>query len=160
MERNYTAKDFLGLIKYIKKKIKGAAINTDMIVGFPGEGEREFENTVNLANKIKFSRMHIFTFSARKGTQAEKLEGKVPEIEIKKRYEILNELRTKYMGDFANKRKRKEIEILVECRDKKTGLLDGLSPHYIRVLFPGSDDLIGKTATVRIKEIKDEYCLA
>jgi len=160
MGRNYTAKDFLKLIKYIRKKIKGAAINTDIIVGFPGEGEKEFKNTVRLIKKIKFSRMHIFTFSARKGTPAEKFEGKVSEVEINKRYGILNALRIKYMRAFAKHYKRKDIDILVECRDKKSGLLDGLSPHYVRVLFAGNENLVGKIAKVRIKEIKDESCLA
>jgi len=158
MDRNYTAKNFLGLIKYIKKKIKGAAINTDIIVGFPGEGEKEFKNTIELADKIKFSRIHIFSYSTRKGTAAEKLKNKVPEKEIQKRYDELNELRTKYMKEFAEKYKDKEVEVLVECRDKKTGLLDGLTPRYIRVLFDGPDELIGKTAKVKIKEIKDEIC--
>ena len=143
MHRNYSQDEYLKLIDYTRSKMPDAGINTDIIVGFPGEGEAEFQNTIDLVNKIKFSRMHIFTYSPRKGTAAEKLRDTV-DLETKaKRSQILHGLREKYMREFAEKYFDREVEVLVECRNKE-GKLEGLTENYIRINFDGSDKLIGQ----------------
>ena len=158
MRRNYTAAKYLKLLNYIKKKIKNAAINTDIIVGFPGEGKKEFNNTIKLVNKAKFSRMHVFSYSKRIGTPAGKLEAPDPKIAHERSVKLL-ELRRKHMRSYAKKWLGKKVEVLVEQRDKITRMLDGLTPHYIRVFFEGEDELIGKIAPVKIKKIDNEFAI-
>ena len=77
MNRRYTSKQFLDLVKKIQRRIKDIAITTDIIVGFPGEDEKAFNNTVKLSKSCGFSRIHIFSYSERPGTGASKLKNKV-----------------------------------------------------------------------------------
>lgn len=145
MNRNYQREDYLDMVNYIRSKISDCAITTDIIVGFPGEGEKEFENTVNLVNQVKFSRIHIFPFSKRDGTPAAKFSHQVDQNTKRKRAEILNELRTKYMYEFAQKYQGKPVEILVE----KKG--EGLTSNYIRVKYLGKKSEIGTLKNVIFK---------
>ena len=85
MNRPYTAAKYLRIVKQVKSKIPVIAITTDILVGFPGEGEKHFRNTCRLLKKIKPSRIHVFSYSRREGTTASKLEGEVPRDVVKKR---------------------------------------------------------------------------
>jgi len=138
MNRQYTAEDYLKLIEKIREKIPNCGITTDVIVGFPNEGEAEFQNTLNLIDRIKFSRLHIFPYSERELTTAAKLPGQVDPKTKKARYAMLNGLRDKYMREFAEKYMGKEIEILVEQRG------EGLTSNYIRVKFDDPQDSSGQ----------------
>ena len=158
MRRNYTVAKYLKLLNYIKKKIKNAAINTDIIVGFPGEGEKEFNNTIKLVNKVKFSRMHVFSYSKRIGTPAGRLQAPDPKIAHERSLKLIG-LRKKHMKAYAKKWLGKKVEVLVEQRDKVTRMLDGLTPHYIRVFFEGEDELIGKLVSVKVKKIDSEFVI-
>ncbi|MCX5727069.1 MAG: tRNA (N(6)-L-threonylcarbamoyladenosine(37)-C(2))-methylthiotransferase MtaB [Candidatus Saganbacteria bacterium] len=158
MKRKYTAKRYTELISCIRKKIKNAAINTDIITGFPGEGEKEFNNTIKLVNKVKFSRIHVFSYSKRTGTPAGGLQAPDPEITHERSVKLIG-LRGKHMRAYAKKWLGKTVEVLVEQRDKATRMLDGLTPHYIRVFFEGEDELIGKLVTVKVKKIESEFVI-
>jgi threonylcarbamoyladenosine tRNA methylthiotransferase MtaB len=153
MNRKYTNQDYLEIVKHIRKRKPDCAITTDIIVGFPGEGQKEFQNTIDLVNKVKFSRIHVFTFSNRKGTPAASFPDQVEPSAMKERSKTLHKLRTNYMIEFANKYQNKEVEILVEQKG------EGLTPNFIRVLYPGHKDEIGKLKKLRIKEVKEEFCL-
>ncbi len=83
MNRNYTREKYLGIINKMKQKIKGLSLSTDIIVGFPGETEQDFEDTVSLLKEVQFSNAYIFMYSKRKGTIAEKMDGHLP-IEVKR----------------------------------------------------------------------------
>ncbi len=159
MNRGYCVKDYLNLIKLITKKIPKVSLNTDVIVGFPGEDEKAFANTLKLLKKIKFSRIHAFHFSARPGTGAANLPNQVSSKIIKNRIDKIQSLRTKLMRDFAKQAKRAPQEVLVESTDKSSGLLEGLTESYIRVLFEGENSLIGKLVAVKITDIEDEYVI-
>lgn len=154
MNRNYTRDDYLELIDYIRKKIPACGITTDVIVGFPGEGEKEFQNTIDIINEIKFSRVHIFSFSKRKGTPAADLPAQIDEKEKQKRNKYLHCLRKKYMIEFARNYLHQEVEILVEQKG------EGLTSNYIRVLYPAEGNDIGKLRQTKIKEIQDGFCRA
>src|SRR5699024_8940607 len=82
MNRKYTRESYLKIVKEIREKIPDCRITTDIIVGFPGESEEDFEETVSLLKEVKFDDIFAFMYSKRKGTVAEKMEGQVPE-EIK-----------------------------------------------------------------------------
>ena len=112
-------------------------ITTDIMVGFPGEGEKEFENSVELIKQIKFSRMHIFSYSKRKGTPAAETPNQV-EFEVKKqRSKVLHELKIKYMKEFAQQYLNQEVEILIEQKG------EGLTSNYIRCFFNDPADSSG-----------------
>jgi threonylcarbamoyladenosine tRNA methylthiotransferase MtaB len=149
MNRNYTAKDFLSLATKIKKQIKDIAITTDIIVGFPGEDDKAFKSTCKVVNKIKFSRIHIFSYSDREGTKAEKIKPKVDTKIIAKRYERLDQLKNKYMAEFARKFKKRPQEVLIEQKNK-SGLWEGLTSNYIRAFVKNDDDLLGSIVSATI----------
>ncbi len=92
MNRKYTVSHYKNLIKKIRKKITEAKISTDIIVGFPGETKKQFQNTVKLAKEIKFDKAYIGKYSPRPGTAAAKLKDNVPLEEKKRRWKILNEI--------------------------------------------------------------------
>lgn len=140
MKRNYNRKDYIDLIKYIKGKIRECGISTDIIVGFPGEGEQAFQNTIDLVNELKFSRIHIFPYSIRKGTPAAEMPNQVEEHTKAKRNKTLHKLRDKYMGEFAKQYLNKEVEVLVERKG------EGLTSNFIRCFF---DDPTDSTGTLR-----------
>ncbi|MFA4967386.1 MAG: radical SAM protein [Candidatus Margulisiibacteriota bacterium] len=138
MNRKYNVAEYAALIDKIRNSVPDCGITTDVITGFPGEGEKEFRNTVETIEKIGFSRLHVFTYSKRDLTAAAKMTGQV-EVGIKKeRYALLNGLRAKLMRTFAEKYIEKEVEILVERKG------EGLTSNYIRVRFDDTNDSSGK----------------
>ncbi len=147
MRRNYTRNDFLELVDYTRGKIPECGITTDIIVGFPGEGEREFQDTVDLIEQIKFSRLHVFPYSKRQDTPAAKLQNQVDGNIKKERSKLLHKLRTKYMFEFANQYKGKEVEILVEQKG------EGLTSNYIRCFFNDPADSSGALKRILAKTI-------
>lgn len=147
MNRNYSRDDYLDLIDYIKTKMPECGITTDIMVGFPGEGEKEFQNTVDLINQIKFSRMHIFTYSKRKGTPAAEFPNQVADKTKKQRSKILHKLRTKYMTEFAQQYLNREVEILVEQKG------EGLTSNYIRCFFNDPQDSSGTLKKIFVKSV-------
>ncbi len=160
MKRNYTSRQYLSLVKKLKKAVPGISITTDIIVGFPGESEKNFQNTINLVRKINFSRMHIFSYSPREGTRACNFPGRVTPDIIRRRFKTL-QLEARQ----ASLRRRKKMlgkisEILIEDkRDKKTNLLTGYSEHYFRVMLSGPDNLKNKLVKVKLKKIENAYFL-
>ena len=163
MNRNYTAKDFLSLTKRIKKQIKDIAITTDIIIGFPGEDEKAFKNTLKLVDKIQFSRIHIFSYSDRPGTPAAKFMGKIDPKTIGKRREKLGKLREKYMLKFHRSFLKKSADVLIENKDKSSGMYEGLTSNYIKVFLTGKsldDKLIGKIIPVKFMDCQVEHVIA
>jgi threonylcarbamoyladenosine tRNA methylthiotransferase MtaB len=163
MNRNYTANDFLGLIKKVKKQIKDIAITTDIIIGFPGEDEKAFKNTLKLVDKLQLSRIHIFSYSDRQGTPASKFKNKVDSKTIINRREILCRSREKHMLKFNRSFSKNPIDILIEHKDKRSGMYEGLTSNYIRAFITGGnidDRSIGKIIPVKFKDCQVEHVIA
>ncbi len=170
MNRNYSSKDFLDITIKIKKHVKDIAITTDIIVGFPGEDEADFRNTCRLVDKIKFSRIHMFSYSDRQGTAASSFKNKVDPKTIALRYQKLGKLRDKYMLSFHRSFLRKPMEVLIEQKDRKTGMYEGLTGNYIRVFLRGlpryrrgddtGDESIGRLISVKFKAFQGENVIA
>lgn len=142
MHRPYTAKEFADRVLKLSKEVSEISIGADVIAGFPGEGEREFENTYSLLRDLPVSYLHVFPFSKRKGTPAATYPGQVNGAVIKERSERLRELdnlkRTEFYKGFIGK----TAAVLVEgSRDKTTGLLKGRARNYIPVTLEGPDML-------------------
>ncbi|MEW5707045.1 MAG: tRNA (N(6)-L-threonylcarbamoyladenosine(37)-C(2))-methylthiotransferase MtaB [Actinomycetota bacterium] len=148
MNRHYTAEEFAERTDELKSKIKDLAITTDIIVGFPGETERDFEDSIKLVKKVGFSKLHVFKFSPRKGTPAatypEQIPGAVKDERSAALIDIGRDLSASYASSYLGKRMR----ILVERKQGK--YLSGISDNYIRVYCEGPREIIGKLVTVEI----------
>lgn len=154
MNRRYTASDYLKKIDYAKNKISDIEFSSDIIVGFPGETEEDFNDTLKLISKVKYSQLFTFIYSKRRGTVAEKMENQI-ELKIKKErlarlIEKQNEIATleaqKYIG--------KTLEVLVEGKLKNKNKLIATSKCGKNVQLEGSDELLGKFIKVRVESSK------
>lgn len=127
MNRRYKTDDFYRIVSLLRKNIPEVALTTDVIVGFPGETEAEFNKTYEFLNKIKFSKMHIFKYSPRKGTKAASFKNQVDGETKNKRSDILIALSDENEREFAEKYVGKEIEVLFENE------IEGHTTNYIKV---------------------------
>ncbi|HBV98126.1 MAG: RNA modification enzyme MiaB [Peptococcaceae bacterium BICA1-7] len=154
MRRHYTAADFISLAGGIKEKIRDVSITTDVIVGFPGETAENFMNTYRLAEEIKFSAMHVFKYSPRKGTAAAEFPGQVAGEVKERRSKMLIELGSVLAGEFASHYIGREVEVLVEdLADGRPGMLQGHTANYLLVIFPGEERLKGQFVRVRAESV-------
>lgn len=159
MNRNYTAAHFSALIKKIRKAKPGVAITTDVIVGFPGETKKQFQNSVKLFKDLQFDMAYTAQYSPRPGTASWKMEDNVAREEKRQREQSLTEILRK-SGQKANKAYlKKEIKVLVEGRNKKNKYY-GKSSSFKTILFNAPADLkpeeiIGNFVTVKIQKIQD-----
>jgi threonylcarbamoyladenosine tRNA methylthiotransferase MtaB len=159
MKRDYTTDEYRKLLIKIKSAIPEAMIGADVIVGFPGETDEQFENTCQFILSSPLSYLHVFSYSDRKGTVASKLPDKVPPEIIHRRSEILHDLGRKKWENYLDIFIGKTLEVLIEQkRDRKTNKLTGLSDNYIRVLLEGEDSLKNRIISVLILR-KEGYFL-
>lgn len=157
MNRRYTTEEFRAVTKRLRSKFPNAALTTDIIVGFPGETDEEFNTTYEFLKEIAFYKMHIFKYSQRKGTKAavmpNQVDGKIKEERSKKLIELSNENEYNYNKKYIGK----QVEVLFEEREGE--YLKGHTTNYIVVKHKtDKDDLINKIAKVTVSEAKQD-CL-
>ena len=155
MNRKYTAEEYEEAVSILRKYFENPALTTDIIVGFPGETEEDFKESLAFAGKIGFSKIHVFPYSRRKGTVADRMSGQVPdEIKKKREAEFLKEelrLRKRYSESFLG-----SVEsVLVETVTCEDGILiaEGCSTRYNRYRFPVMENLTGSVVSVRGESI-------
>lgn len=150
MNRHFRATDFIGLIEKLRSLIPEVAFTTDILVGFPGETEEHFNNTLRVAGLTRPSRSHIFPFSMRNGTKvASSGIDPVPNQIVRDRIKRLKVLTDRFADEYKAGFLGKSVKVLVETqRDKKTGLLTGFTDTYLKVVFNGNDELRGTLRTV------------
>ena len=148
MNRPYTIKQYKNLVKKIRKRIPNINLSTDVIVGFPGETKKQFENTAKLFKEIKYDIAYINKYSPRVGTTAAKLKDNVSPKEKKRRAKVLTEI----LKETALENNKKYIGKIIEVlpAEYKKGFLIGKSFHYKTVKFEGKKNLIGKLVKVKI----------
>jgi threonylcarbamoyladenosine tRNA methylthiotransferase MtaB len=158
MKRNYTSRFYEELLEYIAKQVPGIALGADIIVGYPGEGENEFQNTMRLVERSPLTHLHVFSYSPRPGTPAAEMKDQVPELIKKERSESLRTLGMKKNLIFRKVHQGSEFDVVVESKpDRDTGLLTGLTDNYIRVVIYGAKTGdIGKKINVNISEVKKQ----
>jgi threonylcarbamoyladenosine tRNA methylthiotransferase MtaB len=152
MSRRYTRNTFAERIKGIKDKMPLAGIGADIITGFPGESYSDFEETYNFLNDMPVSYLHVFTFSARPGTQAEKMPDNISNTEKEKRSKQLIAMSEAKKLLFNKLNKGKISNVLFEHKNNE-GFITGFTPNYIRVGYPWNPGLAGRILKVRLKEI-------
>ena len=151
MNRKYTKEQYLELVDKMKKKIPNLTLSTDIIVGFPGETDEEFLDTLDVVEKVNFEQVYMFIYSRRKGTPADKMENQIPE-EIKHtRFNKLKELVESQIGENNKKYINTIQKILVEGESKNNKeLLAGRTDSNKVVIFEGNKSLIGKMVELKI----------
>lgn len=159
MHRPYTTAKFKTLLADIKTRVPDIAITTDVIVGFPGETEADFETTCKFAESCGFSKMHIFPFSARKGTPAEKFAGAVTEAVKKERADILGRIDETMHKTFLQAMVGQNAEVLFE-QPAGEDYFEGLTGNYQRVFVKsGGRNLGGEILPVKITAFDGEKLL-
>jgi threonylcarbamoyladenosine tRNA methylthiotransferase MtaB len=159
MNRPYTTSDFCRVVNQARDLIPEIAISTDIIAGFPGEGEEEFAATIDFVRRQRFSRLHVFPYSPRRGTPAAAFKEQVTHQIKEERVRSLVKLGKELSLAFHRQQVGKTLSVLVEYEpDREIGLLAGYSGNYIRVLFAGTNNLAGRIVQVLITEALEDVC--
>jgi threonylcarbamoyladenosine tRNA methylthiotransferase MtaB len=159
MNRHYSARRALDLIEQISEIFPLGFIGSDIIAGFAGESEEDFETTVENLRKSNLTQIHTFPYSIRSGTAAENFEGHLPQKTKEKRASIIKEISAQKYSEFLQKNLGTVQEVLIEKNlDKKTGMFKGLSRNYLNILIKPSNNLSIKRTLqkVKIQSVEDK----
>ncbi len=156
MKRPYDAAFFAELVTNIHRLMPEAGIGVDVLVGFPGETRRAFENTRRLIESLPVTYLHVFPFSARAGTPAFRFDGRVDPAEIRERCRVMRAVGQAKRQAFYRRHLGREVEILVEGhRDGRSGRLKGMTTSYVPVLLDGDDELKNHIVRVHCRQLLD-----
>ena len=160
MNRHYTKEDYLSLVEKIKTANPDIALTTDIIVGFPGETEEDFEETIDVVRKVKFDSAFTFIYSKRSGTPAAKMENQIPEDVVKSRFDrLLSEVQN-ISSEIVKRYEGKTLPVLVEqVNEQDSSLVTGRLSNNTVVHFEGDKSLIGQIIDVKLNECKGFYYL-
>ncbi|MEA3280120.1 MAG: tRNA (N(6)-L-threonylcarbamoyladenosine(37)-C(2))-methylthiotransferase MtaB [Thermodesulfobacteriota bacterium] len=154
MHRHYSRTFFRDMVIRIREMIPDAAIGVDVLVGFPGETEKAFENTYLLIKKLPVTYLHVFPFSARKGTPANNYPDQISPDTIKIRCQKMRELGTNKKMEFYKRLIGKKVEVLIEgAQSNYTGHLKGMTSNYVPVFVRGKDNMKNCIVQARIDEL-------
>ena len=156
MKRRYNPTEFLDAVERARGALGDPAINTDVITGFPGENEEDFEATVALSKAAGFSRMHVFSYSPRPHTRAARLEGRVDPRISRDRTRRLRKVASELRDRFHERFQGAKVQVLAEDWNPETSLYRGYSEHYIPVEFHGPPGLRGEILQVTLKNTREE----
>jgi len=153
MRRPYTVAMYRRLVERLATAIPRLGLGADVIVGFPGESDADFEQTMTVIDGLPLTYLHVFPYSDRPGTEASGLDGHLATSVITERGRRLRALgRAKNLAFRRGLVGRTEDVLVLETRDRATGRLVGLTGNYVEVMFEGADDLMGRMARVRVTE--------
>ena len=154
MGRKYTTEEYLEIVKKLREKIPNVSVTTDIIVGFPGETEEDFEKTLDIVNQVKYDLAYTFIFSPREGTPAAKMEDTTDMDEKKKRLARLNELINKYALESNMKMKDKTYNVLILGESDKDNKYMGYTDNMKLVNVKCDKEMVGKIIPVKITGVK------
>ena len=151
MNRKYTKEQYLNLVEKMKNEIPNLTLSTDIIVGFPGETEEDFQDTLDVVKKVNFEQVYMFIYSRRVGTPADKMENQIPEQIKHERFDRLKQLVEKQIA-IKNKEYVGTIQkVLIEGRSKTNeNMLTGRTDSNKVVVLEGDDNLIGQILPLKI----------
>lgn len=158
MNRRYTKESYLALVNRIREALPDIALTTDIIVGFPGETEEDFQETMDVVRRVRYDSAFTFIYSKRTGTPAAAMEDQVPEDVVKARFEqLLREVQA-ISGEVCGRDEKTTQRVLVECLDdQKEGYVTGRLTNNTVVHFPGDESLVGTITDVYLEESKGFY---
>ncbi len=151
MNRRYTKEQYLELVEKIKKEIPDVSFTTDIITGFPGETEEDFEDTLDVVRKVVYDQIFMFVYSVRKGTAAEKMENQIDEHVKVERLERLKKLNIEQIEEINKSMIGKTYKILVEGKSKNNDeLFTGRTDNNKVVVFQASEEDVGKILNIKV----------
>lgn len=158
MNRRYTKEQYLALVEKLRRAIPDISLTTDIIVGFPGETEEDFEETLDVVRRARYDSAFTFIYSKRTGTPAAAMENQVPEAVVKERFDRLLTLVQDISKQMAERLTGQTLPVLVEeINSQDASLVTGRLSNNLLVHFPGGADLIGQIVDVRLLECKGFY---
>lgn len=160
MRRKYSTEFYFDRVNKLKKALPGLAVTSDVIVGFPGETEEEFQETYDFIKKVGFSELHVFPYSKRTGTPAARMEDQVDDEVKNERVHQLITLSEQLAKEYASQYEGDVLEVIPEEMDKdnpEQSLLVGYSDNYLRVKFAGDESLIGQIVKIKIDKAGYPY---
>ena len=160
MNRRYTKEGYLELVDRIRKKLPGISLTTDIMVGFPGETEADFQDTLDVCERVRYDQAFTFIYSRRTGTPAAEDPDQVPPEVVKDRFDRLLATVNRIAGEEMNRFTGEVKDVLVEDINRQdSSLVTGRTGENMTVHFPGSPEMIGEIVPVRLKECKGFYFL-
>lgn len=158
MNRRYTKEHYLELVEKIRSSVPDISLTTDIIVGFPGETEEDFQETLDVVREVRYDSAFTFIYSKRTGTPAAVMEDQVPEGVVKDRFDRLLKEVQSISGEVCSVYTNTIQDVLVETvNDHDAALVTGRMGNNLLVHFPGGEDLIGKIVSVELKECRGFY---
>jgi threonylcarbamoyladenosine tRNA methylthiotransferase MtaB len=161
MRRKYTVDEYREKIEKIREAMPQVAITTDVIVGFPGETDEQFENSYRLIEELQFAELHVFPYSKRTGTPAARMENQVSDKVKQERVQRLIQLSGRLSLQYSRRFVGDVLDVIPERPYKEepgSGLYTGYSDNYLQLVFPGNEQLVGKVCRVRLDEPGSEVC--
>ena len=160
MNRKYTPEDYMKCVNLLKDNIKDVSLTTDLMVGFPGETDENFEQSLNFAQRVGFLKIHVFKYSPRKGTPAALMQNQIPPSVKDERSErmlkLSDSLEKQYMSQYLGK----TVEVIFEQQvNGQKDLYEGLTANYMRVVAKCSEDIKGKMLSVNIESLEGTHFL-
>ncbi len=160
MNRHYTKEDYVRLVERLREQIPDLSLTTDLIVGFPGETEEDFEETLDVVRRAQYDSAFTFIYSRRTGTPAAVMENQVPEDIVHERFDRLLALVQQIGRERTARYTGRTMPVLVEhINEQDASLVTGRLASNITVHFPGSEEMIGKIVDVKLTECKGFYYL-
>ena len=159
MNRKYTTEEYKNNVEIIRKFMPAAGITTDIIVGFPGETDEEFNETIEFVKEIRFSRIHVFKYSIREGTKAAEMKPQVIEPVKAQRSKVLIELGESVSNEFMKEFIGKDLSVLIET-EKNDNIYEGYTTNYLKVLLKSDINVKNEIINVHVKGIRNDYLLS
>ena len=159
MNRHYTAEEYYDLCQKLREKFADCTLTTDIMVGFSGETEEDFNDTVKFAEKVGFEKIHIFPYSVREGTRAASFDGKIEKAVKEQRVAELSRVAEKIRSKFLKKQIGRTVEIIPETK-RDGDFVFGYTANYTPVLAKLSDFDVGTPVSVKITSSDSEHCYA
>ena len=153
MNRRYTAQEYRSAVQALREAFPGAAVTTDLMVGFPGETEEEFQQSMQFAKEIGFARMHVFPYSRRQGTRAADMPGQVPEAVKKQRAAQMQQVAETLHRQFCRQYIGQTVSVLAERG--KEGIFEGHAENDMMVMMKSDRNLQGEIVQVRITDMQE-----
>ncbi|MFQ5608156.1 MAG: tRNA (N(6)-L-threonylcarbamoyladenosine(37)-C(2))-methylthiotransferase MtaB [Candidatus Zixiibacteriota bacterium] len=163
MRRPYMREQYLQSIRSLKREVPGVVIGGDVIVGFPGESDEDFQCTVEVADSGYMDYLHVFTYSDRRGTGASEMSGKCDPRITAERHTRLREISQTRMREAHRRESGNAVEAIPENLDPHTGRYFAVTDNYLKVLLPeglGAQKTIYRASSVRIAESNEDYLIA
>ena len=156
MNRKYTTAQYKDGIDLLRRYFDNPAIATDIMVGFPGETEEEFTSSVKFASELRLADAHVFAYSNRKGTKADKFPCQLPKHTKEERSRVMIDTLAKSRQDYLTSQIGKKVQVLME-QEIGNGLWEGHMTNYVKVVIPSDEDLSGKFVDVMTESVQKDF---